>query len=354
MSNKDKIRKYISEKNIDGMLITSYENRRYVTDFTGSNGYVIITQQKAIIITDSRYTEQAQKEAKGFEIVTYNLDVLSTLKSVLMELNIKNIGYETKKLSDYDITRLRANIDTISWIPLDNFILGYRSIKNEMEIEKIRRAVDIADSTINELCKFIKPGMTEKEVAVELEYLMAKKGSEVSAFGTIVASGKRSSLPHGSPTNKKIEKGDMVVIDFGACYEGYMSDITRTIWVGEPDPKMFVIFNIVLESQEAAINCIRPGIKTGDIDKVHREIFIKHGLEQYSLRGLGHGVGLEIHELPRIIMGGEEEIREGMVFTIEPGLYIPDLGGVRIEDIVYVKQDGCEVLTKSPKVLQVM
>lgn len=353
MNRIKKVREFLKEKSTDGVFISSYENRRYLSGFTGSNGFLILTQQDLVLITDQRYTEQAENQAAGFKIITHGLNAFNTIKEAVQALNVKSLGFETKKITDFEIRNIKSLLPDITWTPFEDFVIKNRSIKDSEEIKYIKTAVQIADYAMLKLAKKIKAGMTEREIALELEYLLAKEGSEGPAFGTIVASGKRSSLPHGTPSDKAIEIGEMVVIDYGASYKGYMSDITRTLWIGEQDRRMINIFDIVLKAQEAAIKAIRPGMSCGDIDKAHREVFIENNLEQYSLRGLGHGVGLEIHEYPRVVMNNDEKIEEGMIFTVEPGIYIPDFGGVRTEDVVLVTSNGCEVLTKCPKIIHI-
>lgn len=353
MNRIKKVRNFLSEENIEGIFVSSYENRRYLSGFTGSNGYLIITQDLLLLITDPRYTEQAEKEAPDFKVITHGLNAFETIKKSIQEIKINRLGFETKEITDYQIRSIKDILPEILWFPIEDFGIRDRAVKDEEEIKYIKKAVEIADCAMVKLKEIIKPKMTEKQIAAELGYLLAKEGSDGPAFGTIVASGKRSSLPHGTPSEKPVENGEMIVIDYGACYKGYMSDITRTIWVGEQEDRMIEIFNIVLQAQLAAINVIKPGISCKDIDMAHRKVFIENNVEQYSLRGLGHGVGLQIHEYPRVVMNNEEKIEEGMIFTVEPGIYIPDFGGVRTEDVVLVTSSGCQVLTKCPRIIKV-
>lgn len=347
--NLEKLKEKMIEEGVDTFLVYSSENRRYLTNFTGSNGIVIVTKDRQILMTDSRYTEQAEEQAKEFEVITYNLSPFDTVKTILGQIGSKKIGYESKLLTDYDIRNLRKLNDVLDWIPTEDIILTIRRIKSEEEISYIRQAAYIADQSFERLIKVMKAGMSEKEVMIELEYLMKKNGNESEPFGMIVASGKRSSLPHGRASDKIIESGDMVTIDFGSIYNGYTSDMTRTVWMGEPEKRMREIFDIVAESMNSAFKAIRSGQTCMAIDQAHRDIFLQHDVEQYSLRGLGHGVGLQIHELPRVVMGNQEVLEENMVFTIEPGIYIPGYGGVRTEDTVVLKNNGLEILTKTPK-----
>lgn len=347
--NKDKLLRWMQEENFDAFLMLSDANRRYFSGFTGSNGYLIITKNESILITDQRYTEQAAMQATGFTIVTHGIDPFVTCAEVLERVSPSRIGYETKRITDFHFREWQGLQSNIEWIPTEDVGMKLRAVKEPNEIELIKEAITIAEKAFLETMKWIRIGVTEREVMVELEYQMKKFGSEGIAFDTIVASGKRSSLPHGYPTDKRIESGDPIVIDFGAVYQGYMSDITRTIWVGEPDEKRQMIFDQVVEAQEAAISAIMPGMTCMEIDQVHREVFFKHEIENYSLRGLGHGVGLEIHEEPRVVMKNSGVIEENMIFTVEPGIYIPDFGGIRIEDMVLVTEKGASVLTSLPK-----
>ncbi len=335
---------------LDTFLIMSAENRRYLTGFDGSNGIVIVTDKAAVLITDSRYVEQAQTEAPFFEVIRYDLDSTKTIAGKLTEFGSKKVGYETKRVTDFQINEMRKGITSVEFVPTMDVVLNMRRIKDEYELECLKKSVSIADYALADLVKRLKAGMTEIDVACELEYLMKKHGSEGSAFGTIAVSGVRTSLPHGKPTTKKIENGDMLTLDFGAVYSGYFSDITRTISFGQPPKRLVEIFDIVAKSQLDAFESIKPGVLCKDVDASHRQIFFENDVEQYALRGLGHGVGLEIHELPRVVMNNEQPLEKGMVFTIEPGIYIPGLGGVRTEDIVYLT-DKAEVLTKSPRTI---
>lgn len=351
--NINKVKEYIKDKNVDAFFVTALENVRYLSGFTGSNGYLIISQEQLTLITDQRYTEQAEKEAAHFKILTHGLDPFSKIKKAIEELKINTIAFESKNISNYQFRNLNEKINNIEWIPTEDVIKNIRAIKSEEEIENIKKAVKIADESMEKLLKVIKPNITEKELKIELEYILAKNGSESPAFGTIVTSGKRTSLAHGKATDRKLKEDDLVLIDFGACYEGYMSDMTRTIILGERSDKMKKIYNYVLEALKKAVDFVKPGVTCNEVDKAARDVFEKYGLEKYSLRGLGHGVGLEIHEYPRVVMDNDDLIKENMVFTIEPGLYIPDIGGVRIEDIVVVRENKCEVLTKTPRVITI-
>lgn len=342
------LRNSLKEQSLFAMLVTSYENYRYFSGFTGSNCTLVITECDAILITDGRYTEQARLQAPEFEIISKQGTQTSLISEVLSTYCGKNVGYETMKVSDYTLGKLKEACPKINWCPVPNFALSARSVKDGFELEHIKKAVAVADEALGLLIPQIKEGMTEREVAALLEYNMASLGSEKCAFDTIVASGVRSSLPHASPTDKKIERGDLITLDFGACVNGYMSDITRTIWLGEPSEELKKIYFAVKEVQNSCVRKIAPGTATKEIDAYQRAEFEKLNLSQYMCHSLGHGVGLEIHESPTLSRLSDEILKPGMVVTVEPGLYIPGVGGVRIEDTVLVTESGFEVLTQSP------
>ena len=342
------LRNELKEQNLFAMLVTSYENYRYFSGFTGSNCTLVITERDAVLITDGRYTEQAKIQAPDFEIISKQGTQISLVSEILSTYCGKNVGYETMKISDYTLCRLKEALPNINWCPVPNFALSARSVKDSRELEHIKKAVAVADEALGLLIPQIKEGMTEREIAALLEYNMASLGSEKCAFDTIVASGVRSSLPHASPTDKKIERGDLITLDFGACVNGYMSDITRTIWLGEPSDKLKELYFAVKDVQSSCAKKIAPGVLAKEIDSYQRAEFEKLNLSQYICHSLGHGVGLEIHESPTLSRLSDEILKPGMVVTVEPGLYVPRVGGVRIEDTVLVTEDGFEVLTQSP------
>lgn len=353
MKRVKRVREYMKEQEIDALLINSYENRRYLSGFTGSNGYLIVSNDDAYLITDMRYTEQAAQQSPQYTLLTQEPDVNLMIGELLVQRGYKKVAFESMQMTYHQFNAIRQYSKNIEWAPLQDDFLEFRAIKDEEEIDSIRKAVQIADQTILDVYKIIKPGISEIEIAMELEYRMKKYGSEGPTFGTIVAAGKRSSLPHATPTHQVVKENDMIVIDFGARHNGYMSDITRTIWVGEPEERMVELYRLVLKALEVAVGGVKPGVSCAELDQLARDVFLEAGLEKYSLRGLGHGVGLQIHEYPRVVIQQSTLLEEGMVFTIEPGLYVPDVGGVRIEDIVLVTETGCEVLTQCPRTLSV-
>lgn len=350
MDKYGKLDQRMTELELDTFVVLSEENRRYITGFRGSNGIVVYSAAGRYIITDSRYTEQACKEAPDYTVITYNLSgSFAALKETLEKLGAKRVGYESKLVDDYTIRGLRELCTAQTFIPTTDLLLSIRKVKTDAELTDLRRAIGIADEGLLRIVPLLKAGMTEREFAIELEYSMKKLGSEKESFDTIVVSGVRTSLPHGKPSDKPIAMGDMVTVDYGAVYNGYHSDITRTLWFGEPSKRMQEIFAIVDESQQAAFAAIRVGAVCKDIDAAHRAVFFAHDVEQYSLRGLGHGIGLQIHEWPRVVMNNDEVLENNMIFTVEPGLYLPDIGGVRTEDVVIVTESCAEVVTAAQR-----
>ncbi|GAA0115927.1 M24 family metallopeptidase [Clostridium senegalense] len=342
------LRKTMSENGLDGVLLQGDINRNYMSGFKGDESYSIITKDRAIFITDFRFTEQANQQVENYEIHEYQRPFETFLDKMVKELNIKKLGFEENVLT-FDLYESYKNAVNCELIPLNGMVEKLRLIKSKDEIEAIKKAQQIADSAFEHMLEFIKPGMTEKEIGLELEFYMRKLGASGLSFPSIVASGVRSSLPHGTATEKVVERGDFLTLDFGAVYDGYCSDMTRTIVIGEPNDKMKEIYNIVLNAQEAALKAVKPGMSCFDLDKIARDIIKDAGYGEYFGHGLGHGVGRLIHEAPMVSFRSNEVLEPGMVITDEPGIYIPNFGGVRIEDLILVTEDGCEVLSKSPK-----
>ena len=348
-----KLRRMIELQEVDGILVHKSENRRYFSRFSGSAGVLLVTPHKEVLITDFRYVEQAGKEAEGYEIVKCKTDIYSDIAEMAAQLGVKSLGFE----EDFVTCMLHAEIGKrLPGVNLKGCRLdSLRMVKDAEEIDLIREAVDIADQAFFAALSYIMPGVTEQQVAVELEYVMRRLGAEKIAFDIIVASGVRSSLPHGRASDKMIEVGDFVTLDFGAVVGGYHSDMTRTIVVGNATKKQREVYETVKKAQLAAIRSVQPGEMTERVDAAARNIITAAGYGDNFGHGLGHGVGLAIHEEPRLspLSGGASPVKllPGMTVTIEPGIYIPDWGGVRIEDTVVVTEDSCEVLTSSGKEL---
>ncbi|ACL69371.1 M24 family metallopeptidase [Halothermothrix orenii] len=344
------LRKAMKKMDLDSLIIDSSHNRFYLTGFTGTAGRVLFTPENNYFITDFRYTEQAHEQISGFEILEVNQKAVVEISDILDQDNSSRVGFEARSVT-YDVFQKYKKTfnESIKLVPTAGLVEKIRVVKDRSEVETIKKAAEIADSAFKHILDFIKPGVTEREVALELEYFMKKNGGEGNAFDFIVASGKRSSLPHGVASDKVIEDGDFVTMDFGTYYKGYCSDMTRTVIVGEPTPEQKEIYNIVLKAQNEVIKNIRAGMTCKEADAIARDIIAEHGYKDNFGHSLGHGLGVEVHEDPRVSYASDEVLKPGMVVTDEPGIYIADWGGVRIEDDLLITEDGCEVLTSSPK-----
>ncbi len=348
------IRNKLKENGIDGILITKRENYMYLSGFTGSSAHLVITQNSADLITDFRYIEQAAKQAPLFNIIKYKGSVAIEINNSLKRNHVEKLGFESIDLTYDKYKDYSSKFEVRELIPLKNIIESIRMIKDSGELKLIKKAVEIADGAFLNILPLIKPGILEVEIAAEIEYYMKKQGAQGSSFQTIVASGARSAMPHGVASNKELKNGDVVIMDYGAIYQGYCSDITRTIFLGKPDEKMTKIYDIVLRAQQEALNGAHKGLKGREIDSIAREIINNSGYEKNFGHGLGHGVGLEIHEEPRFAPSDENIMENGMVVTVEPGIYIEGYGGVRIEDMIVIKDDQPEILTQASKELIVL
>ncbi|WP_245590537.1 M24 family metallopeptidase [Aneurinibacillus terranovensis] len=350
----DRIRQQLAERELDGLLITDPFNRRYISGFTGSSGYCLVTVNGAELITDFRYVEQASKQAAEFEIIRHPADIMATVVERVRHHGVKKLGFEKNDLTYTLFEGLEKLAQGVKLVPTSGIVEKLRLIKTPEEIAIIKEAALIADQTFMHILTFIQPGMTELQVANEMEFYMRSHGAVSSSFDTIVASGPRSALPHGVASDKVIGKGDMITLDFGAYYKGYCSDITRTIAVGEPDEKLKEIYSIVLKAQLHGVNHIKPGMSGIEADALTRDMIKEAGYGEYFGHSTGHGIGLEIHEGPALSVKGENILHPGMVVTCEPGIYLPGVGGVRIEDDIVITETGCEIITKSPKELIVL
>ncbi|MBP2625538.1 MAG: peptidase [Firmicutes bacterium] len=340
----------MSAHELCGILITKPENRRYFSGFSGSAGMLLISEYASKLLTDFRYIEQAAAEAEQCDILRYAVSAYEMLSEITAKLGLTTIGFESDFVT-YDMyTKLADSLPKLNLVPVQ--IDALRMVKDANEIASIKKAVEIADQAFSHILSYIKPGISEQAVALEIEFHMGKLGAEKPAFDTIVASGKRGALPHGKASQKIIQLGDFVTMDFGAVYQGYHSDITRTICIGTATAKQREIYEIVLAAQLAGVQATHPG-KTGkDIDSESRKIIMNAGYGEYFGHGLGHSLGLAIHEEPRLSPGNTQTIlKENMVVTVEPGIYLPEWGGVRIEDTVLVSANGCQILTASSKQL---
>lgn len=347
----ESLRTQLKEKQVDAVLITSPSNRRYITGFTGSAGFALVTKNDAKFITDFRYITQAGKQAPIFEIVQHDGVILDAVKEQLERLKIKRLGFEQDFVTFSLFKQFEDKFSSTELLPLSQVVEKLRLIKDKEEIKLVKKAAEIADNAFSYLLTIIKPGMKEIDVAIALEYKMRELGADRASFDTIVASGYRSALPHGIASEKVIEDGDFVTIDFGAVYKGYVSDITRTLVMGEPNDKQKEIYSIVLEAQLNGVNNIKSGMTGIEADALTRDIINNHGYGEYFGHGTGHGIGIDVHEGPTLSPRGEVVLSPGMIVTVEPGIYIPDFGGVRIEDDVVITLNDCEIITNTTKEL---
>ncbi len=338
----------LSSQKAETIYITSPENLQYFSGFTGGEGALILRRDGFVLFTDARYLTQAAEEAPQFMIV----DTAETsVARYLAEKDICHLAYEDEFITAGQFDRLKKLLPHMEWFPASGAILRQRSIKDEREKALTKKAAELADEAFAHVLPMLRPDVTEKEIAMELEWYMRKNGASAPSFPIICASGLRSAMPHGEASEKKLEKGDFVTLDFGCFYEGYASDMTRTVVLGKADEKQREIYETVLAAQEAALAAVCAG-KTGkEIDALARNIISERGFGEYFGHSLGHGTGLNIHELPLLSSRWEEKLAPDMLVTVEPGIYIENFGGVRIEDLVLVTESGCENLTKSEKKL---
>ena len=351
MKRTDKLRARLSEKGIDALLVTSELNQRYLCGYPFTDGLLVITQKKAYMVTDFRYYEEAQKNVfPEFEVVIPDARA-AFINGVLEEEGVKVLGYENETLSCAEFAMYSGKLSAFEMAPIDHMLESIREIKDDEELELIAKAQSIADAALANLLGMIHPDMTEIDVALELEFQMRRGGAQNVSFETIAVSGDASALPHGKPRNIKLQKG-FLTMDFGALYCGYCSDMTRTVSIGKADAEMKRLYNTVLEAQLAGLDSIRAGTDCGACDKVARDIIDATEFKGCFGHSLGHGVGLFIHESPRLSKAGTGTLLvPGHVVTVEPGIYVFGKYGCRIEDMVAVTENGCRNFAVSPKEL---
>ena len=344
-----RIRDMLREQKLDALLVTEPSNRRYISGFTGTSGLVVITPAAAWLLTDFRYVEQAGEQAPFFEVVEHQGEAVHTLKELLNKAGVRQLGFDQNHLVYGEYQRLQEALNPIRLVPTAEWVERLRYVKDPEEIRLIRKAVAIADQAFEHVLNILRPGIRECDVAAEIEYKMRRLGASGPAFDTIVASGPRSALPHGVASERVLQAGDMITLDFGARYQGYCSDLTRTVALGRVDDKLREIYRIVLEAQLKGLAEIRPGMTGREADAVVRSYISERGYGEAFGHGTGHAIGLDIHEAPSLSRRSESTLEKGMVLTVEPGIYLPGLGGVRIEDDVLLTETGLEVLTGAPK-----
>ncbi len=352
------IRRTLKENELDALLVLIAENRRYLSGFTGedtgfdeSAGGLLVTFEKLILATDSRFELQAQDEAPDYEVVIYREGLAKELPTLLQGSAIRRLGFEGNRVSCEQYGKMKNTLNTtvpgVELVETENLVEYLRVIKTRFEIEAIRKALYLAEQGFEEMAASLSPGMTEKQAAWNLEKILKEAGAEALSFPTIVAGGPNSAMPHAVPGNRPLMAGEPILFDWGVRLNGYCSDITRTFVIGKPDETFTKVFQTVREAQEMAIAAIKPGVEARSVDAVARSHIEKTGFQGRFGHGLGHGVGLAIHEGPRVSPLSDAVLKPGMVCTVEPGIYLPDWGGVRLENMIVVTDNGAEVLNKT-------
>lgn len=347
----EKLRAQMKQQGLEALFITRAPNRQYITGFTGSAGVVLVTATQAILVVDTRYTIQAKEQAPDWEVIQFQRhnELIPTLNEACQRAGITQLAFEAEGLTFAEYQYFQRGCQGIEWIPTHRVVESLRVIKDDQELTTLRQAALIADQAFEKILAEVRPGLTERQIAARLEFFLRDLGASSSSFEMIVASGVRSALPHGVASDKVLEKGDLVTFDFGALYQGYVSDVTRTIVLGKPSAKQKEIYEIVLEAQLKGIAAVRPAIPAKEVDLAARNHIEHKGYGPYFGHSTGHGIGLEVHEAPSVTTRSEEMLTPGMVITVEPGIYLPGFGGVRIEDDLLVTDSGAEVLTHCRK-----
>jgi Xaa-Pro aminopeptidase len=344
----------LAARKLDAMLVAYSANLRYLSGFTGSNGSLLVLPDRAILFTDPRYQIQAPQEV-NCQVRVAKGPLVASIAALISRLRLRRVGYEPPRMTCDWFDALRRNVPSrASLEPVNGWIEQLRMIKSPGELERIRRSVETNSRAFEQVLKRVRAGITEQDLAAELEYRMRRLGADKPAFETIVAGGKRGALPHAQPTAARLETGGLVVVDMGAVQDGYCSDMTRMLFLGSPGPKVMRTYRAVLEAQAAATDAVRPGVSTAYVDRQARKVLQGYGLDAAFVHSTGHGLGLEIHEPPRIGKRDKARLEAGMTITIEPGVYLEGFGGIRIEDTVVVTAAGCEILTPTSKDLHVV
>jgi Xaa-Pro aminopeptidase len=340
----------LRKADVSASLVACPADWRYLTGFTGDSGFLLVVGRSAVLFTDGRYTFQARSEGRNVSVVSCQGPLLGAVSAWLNQNRIHKIGFDPEDLTVAQFRTLRhACGSAVAWKPLSGTMRELRSVKDGAEIAQMRRAAALAGDVMEHLFGFLKPGVRELEVAAELDYQMRKRGASGPAFEAIVASGPRSALPHARPTAKRLKKNELVVLDLGAILGGYCSDLTRTAFLGRAPKRIREWYMAVHEAQAAGVEVAREGVPCGDVDLAARRVLAGRGLDKYFIHSTGHGIGLEVHEWPRLANGQKQGLRAGQVVTIEPGVYVRGIGGIRIEDEVLICPSDCEFLTRVPR-----
>ena len=349
-----KLNVQLNKQNLDGIYITNLTNVRYLTGFTGSAGSVLILDNINHFFTDGRYTEQSKEQVKNCKIHIVGSSYFKYIANNNLIKEKLNIGFESDNLSVSMFNNLYATINNIEWVECVGMVEKIAAVKDQLEIQSLKTAVEITDEVFTQIIPELKIGATEKEISAKISYLFKMNGAEGDSYESIIGSGWLGALPHARPTDKKFEKGDFVVMDFGALYNGYHADMTRTVVIGEASDKHKEIYNIVLESQLAGIKTAKAGVTGAEVDSACRDVISQAGYGDKFIHSTGHGIGLEVHTYPRISSINKEPLLENYVITIEPGIYLEGWGGVRIEDDCLISKNECVPLNKSTKEMLVL
>ena len=350
---RQKLRRQIRQEGLDGLLVTSFINVTYLTGFTGDDSYVLLTIADDLVISDQRYTTQLEEECPGLELAIRGpgTKMLDFTTKTLEKAKLKRLGVEADSMTVGLRNALAQALPKVELVPTSGWVEDLRIVKDKSEIDRTRRACDLARRTFEVVRAKLTPEMTEQQVSNELEYQARQFGAKRMSFETIVAVGPRAALPHARPTTRRIGESDFTLIDWGVDEGLYMSDLTRVLATDRISPKLRKLYGVVLKAQLAGIDAVRPGATCEQVDRAARDVIEQAGYGKQFGHGLGHGLGLEIHEAPRLVEGQDRELKPGMIVTVEPGIYFPGWGGIRIEDDVLVTRDGHEVLTSVPKEL---
>ena len=354
MNNIEKIKNALVEQEYEAILITNQANRLFATGFDSGDGVLLITEYGALFFTDARYIEAAEIAVTGADVllVTNSDPYSAQIKEALAEWGISSLGFEEDSVTYSEYLNWEETLK-IKLIPAQKLLIDFRAEKSADDLEKMKKTQRIAEKSFEEILPLISTDMTEKELAAELLYRFLKNGADDKSFDIIAVSGPKTSMPHGVPGDEKISKG-FLTLDFGARLDGWCSDTTRTLCIGNPDEEMINVYDTVLKAQKAGINAARAGIVCGALDAKARKVIEKAGYGKYFGHGFGHGVGLEVHEAPIVSKRMKETLPSGAVISAEPGIYLPGRFGVRIEDVLYITENGCENITKLPKELIIL
>jgi len=351
---RDAVAAGLAARRLDALAVSFGPNLRYLTGFTGSNGMLLQLPDDAVFFTDPRYAIQSAREV-SCRVWVCTGPILPELAAEARKLRVRRLGFESSRIT-FEASRILESAlqRSATLVPVSGWLETCRMVKAPEELERIRRAVHTNSAAFEQALRHVREGTREQDFAAELEYRMRRLGAEKPAFETIVASGERSALPHAQPTAARLRAGELVVVDMGAMQDGYTSDMTRMLFVGRPGSRVKRLYNAVLKAQAAALAAVRAGVTAGHVDRCARRVLAAEKLAHLFVHSTGHGLGLEIHEPPRLGRRDRTRLAEGMVVTIEPGIYLEGFGGIRIEDTVVVTRTGCEILTPTPKPLRIV